>query len=245
MSIDPNKQQQESAKLKQAEIKEGINCSPRGPKDMSIYERGLATMQIREAAQKQYDKLMKDEPGINPKDAQGQKKVPLHLVPPSLRIYVAQAMADGAAKYGPYNWRDKPIFASVYYSACMRHMDAYWDGEEVAEDSGVHHLAHAAACLALVIDAIECGVLKDDRPIKGAAADLMKRIASEKEDEGAAGVPKWRTVNCTCAYCIDSLKEREELVVEYKTTQNDRRAEEIARHLAGEAKPNEDCRRDG
>ena len=41
----------------------------------------------------------------NPKDAIGAAKLPLHLVPDTLRIYAAMAFAEGASKYGAYNWR--------------------------------------------------------------------------------------------------------------------------------------------
>ena len=53
-------------------------------------------------------------PDGNPKTAQGALKVPLHLVPPSAMHYLALAFRDGATKYGPYNWRDKGVSASVY-----------------------------------------------------------------------------------------------------------------------------------
>ena len=152
--------------------------------------------EMRRAVAADNKRTFGDVPGINPKDAVGQKRAPLHLVPPALRIYVAQAMADGAAKYGPYNFRETAILASVYYSACARHMDAWWDGEENAEDSGVHHLGHAAACLALLIDAIECDMLKDDRPTKGNAAGLLKRIA-EKSASSAAD-----EAYCGCVTCV-------------------------------------------
>ena len=45
-------------------------------------------------------------PDDNPKSAFGVKKPPLHLIPPAALAHEAMAMADGAAKYGPYNWRE-------------------------------------------------------------------------------------------------------------------------------------------
>lgn len=113
--------------------------------------------------------------GVNPKDLIAGKKPPLHLVPPALRIYAALAMKNGAEKYGPYNWRDKPIIASVYVSAIGRHLDAWFDGEEVASDSQVPHLAHAVASLAILIDAIEHGNVIDDRPPAGPAGKLIEK----------------------------------------------------------------------
>ena len=115
----------------------------------------------------------KSYPDNNPKTVIGAMKVPLHLVPPSAKHFLALALANGATKYGPYNWRDTAISVSVYKAAMERHMDAFWDGEECAQDSGVHHVAHAMACCALILDALTTGKLHDDRPTKGAAAQLQ------------------------------------------------------------------------
>jgi hypothetical protein len=112
-------------------------------------------------------------PDSNPKTAQGAKKVPLHLVPPALTHYAAAAFADGAEKYGPYNWRESRISASTYYAAALRHMSAWWDGEEVAPDSGVHHLGHAAACIAMLLDTMGSDRLNDNRPAPGPAAAIQ------------------------------------------------------------------------
>ena len=110
----------------------------------------------------------------NPKTRVGALKAPLHLVPPSAEFYLAQALADGAEKYGAYNWREEPISVSVYVGAIKRHMAAYWDGEDDAADSGVHHLAHVMACCALLLDSGSIGQLQDDRPVGGAVAALME-----------------------------------------------------------------------
>lgn len=117
-------------------------------------------------------------PDGNPKTAQGAKKVPLHLVPPSAAHYLATAFADGAAKYGPYNWREKGVSATVYFAAMKRHIDAWFDGEEVSADARVHHLAHAMACCAIILDAASVGTLNDDRPPAGAAGRLQAEFAA-------------------------------------------------------------------
>lgn len=119
-------------------------------------------------------------PDNNPKSLSGASKVPLHLVPPSAKFFLAQALADGAKKYGPYNWRDKAISISTYKSAFERHMDAFWDGEELARDSKVHHVAHAMACCALILDAMTVGKLLDDRPAKGASSKLQEEYVNAK-----------------------------------------------------------------
>lgn len=117
----------------------------------------------------------------NPKDLIGMTKAPLELVPPAAIIHMAMAMKNGAAKYGPYNWRDKKVQAMVYIGAAQRHLLSYLDREDDASDSGVHHLAHAMACLGILLDAFETGNLIDNRPTKGVAAELLERF-TEKRD---------------------------------------------------------------
>lgn len=112
-------------------------------------------------------------PDNNPKTIMGVQKVPLHLVPPSSTHYLALAFKDGATKYGPYNWRDKTVSSSIYVGAAKRHIDAWLDGENLSADAKVHHLAHAMACLAIILDAESVGKLNDDRPTKGAASRLQ------------------------------------------------------------------------
>ena len=104
-------------------------------------------------------------PDNNPKSTQGAKKVPLGLIPTAASAEMAKAFADGCRKYGQANWRDTGVSATVYIHALLRHVALYYDGgEEVASDSGVHHLGHAMACLAIILDAAACGKLVDDRP---------------------------------------------------------------------------------
>lgn len=120
---------------------------------------------------------MNDE--TNPKDLIGSKKPRLSLVSPAGIIYESLAMQNGADKYGGYNWRDKKVQAMIYIEACMRHLLSWLDGEEVAADSGVPHLAHAKACLGILIDAKETGNLIDNRPALGAAAKLIERYTKQ------------------------------------------------------------------
>ncbi len=117
-----------------------------------------------------------EAPDDNPKTRFGIKKPPLHLIPATALAHEACAMRDGAIKYGPYNWREKNISATIYVSAAMRHIEAWFNGEENAEDSGVHHLAHARACLGILLDAEECDGLNDDRPEPIAMQPLFDRL---------------------------------------------------------------------
>lgn len=116
----------------------------------------------------------------NPKDLVGITKPQVNLVPPASIAYQALAMEDGAGKYGAYNWREKKVKASIYYAAALRHLMQWHDGEENADDSGKPHLAHAIACIGILIDAVETGNLIDDRPTKGAASAVIKKWTKSK-----------------------------------------------------------------
>ena len=111
----------------------------------------------------------------NPKDLLGSKKVSITKLPMAGVIHGAHAMMDGAAKYGPFNWREKDVVASIYVDAALRHLAAWFEREEIAEDSGVHHLGHAIACAAILLDAQENGNLIDDRP-NSKSKDVMKQL---------------------------------------------------------------------
>lgn len=111
----------------------------------------------------------------NPKEAIGDTKLNLSLVPDTAHMYLASAFTEGALKYGSYNWRAAGVRASTYIAACRRHMAKWWNGEQCDPKTKVHHLASSIACLAIILDAELVGKLNDDRPPK---ADMTALIES-------------------------------------------------------------------
>jgi hypothetical protein len=109
----------------------------------------------------------------NPKDALAIAKLPLHLVPATLKVNAALAFAEGAAKYGAYNWRVAGVRASVYKSALERHLEKWWNGEEADPVTGVPHLASVVACAAIILDAQLVDKLTDDRPPAAPMGELI------------------------------------------------------------------------
>ena len=115
----------------------------------------------------------------NPKDKIGRAKVSTYVASSIGRLQTAFAMMDGATKYGPYNYRDTPVSATIYLDACNRHIEQWQDREEYAEDSKAHHLGHACACLFIIMDAQANGTLIDDRPkTRGQVVRLIKKLNS-------------------------------------------------------------------
>lgn len=115
-----------------------------------------------------------DSKPSNPKQAIGDTKVPLAFVPDTLSFFAATAFAEGAMKYGAYNWRIAGVRASTYKSACERHIKKWWNGEKTDPATRVRHLANAIACLGIILDAEVCGMLTDDRPPR---VDLSEALA--------------------------------------------------------------------
>ena len=138
--------------------------SIRGP---SVLPKTLAEV-IREETLESKD--------TNPKDAIGSDKLPMHLVSGIVKAYQAIAHFLGNVKYGAWNYRAKGARASVYRAALDRHVDAWWEGEELDPTDGTPHLANALACLNILIEAKEAGKLVDDRPPKSNYREVMDRL---------------------------------------------------------------------
>lgn len=63
---------------------------------------------------------------------------------------VAKIAGFGAQKYERMNYL-KGFAWSLSYDALQRHLHAFWDGEDLDEESGLFHVAHAAwHCLCLL-----------------------------------------------------------------------------------------------
>jgi hypothetical protein len=100
----------------------------------------------------------------NPKDAVGSKKAPLSVLPFPPLYEVAAGMLEGACKYRRHNYRAIGVRASVYFDAAMRHLTAWWEGEDIDPVSGIHHVSKAIAGLLVARDSMLQGNFHDDRP---------------------------------------------------------------------------------
>lgn len=109
---------------------------------------------------------MSESKDINPKDKIGVTKSPMCVVPMPAIHAIGLAMLEGALKYGRHNYRETEVKFSVLYSAIMRHMNDWWEGEDIDAESGLPHPIKAAACIVILFDAMlrENGI--DDRPPK-------------------------------------------------------------------------------
>jgi Domain of unknown function (DUF5664) len=103
-------------------------------------------------------------PPLDPKGEAAETKCPLQLLPIGPQHETAWVFKLGAEKYGLRNWRTNQVCASTYYGAMRRHMDQWFQGADLDDESKRHHLAHLIASAMIVMDAAQHGTLEDDRP---------------------------------------------------------------------------------
>lgn len=102
----------------------------------------------------------------NPKDSIGTKKVPFSTISWPVLAEVGNAMLEGSRKYGRHNYRIAGVRASVYFDASIRHLSAWWEGENIDPDSGLSHITKAIAGLIVLRDSMLSENWTDDRPPK-------------------------------------------------------------------------------
>ena len=69
----------------------------------------------------------------------------------------------------------------MYYDAAMRHLMAFWEGEDVDKESGIHHIGKALSCLSVLRDAMFQEKWYDDRPPKVKDGWVQEMNAKAKE----------------------------------------------------------------
>ncbi len=129
--------------------------------------------------------------GKNPKEACGVIKNPYSTISQAVMAEVGIAMLEGARKYGRHNYRTTNITASIYYDAVRRHIDAWWEGEDIDPDTGIHHVTKTIASLTVLRDSMIQNKIYDDRPpktppehreyIKGLMAGVLERLPKSVE----------------------------------------------------------------
>lgn len=134
------------------------------------------------------------ENSTNPKDKFGRRKPSAQYTPPLAETWLHVAMQEGAAKYGPFNWRENDVSAGVYYSAARRHLTRWFTGQRFDPETKIHHLAYAMACCAILIDAEANGCLVDDRPLDNNKTadtmDLLEQVLALTHGKPEPELPK-------------------------------------------------------
>lgn len=90
-------------------------------------------------------------------------KLPLDLIPVESLEEIGVVLRHGAEKYAPRNWEPGMRWGRCY-AALLRHLFAWWRGEDRDPDSGLSHLAHAGCCILFLISYEHRRAGTDDRP---------------------------------------------------------------------------------
>lgn len=104
-------------------------------------------------------------------------KPQFHLLPIDGLRELGRVYTLGARKYEPYNW-ERGMAWSRCLDSLLRHLYAFWDGEQTDKESGLHHMAHVAwnAMAILVYSLRSIGF--DDRKASLLSAQQNKEAAS-------------------------------------------------------------------
>lgn len=120
------------------------------------------------------EEQMFDEPeGECRKSAESATKPRLELVPFEAVEEIADVLTFGAQKYGANNWRRGARWGR-YFAALLRHLFAWWRGEDLDKETGLSHLAHAGCCLFFLMTFTRNGWGSDDRPVGPEPGEFQK-----------------------------------------------------------------------
>ena len=79
---------------------------------------------------------------------------------------VNEVLRYGANKYEFENWKRNGFVYSRAYNALLRHIIAFWNGEDVDPESGFSHVDHAICNLLFLKYHIKAKTDTDNRPCK-------------------------------------------------------------------------------
>lgn len=84
------------------------------------------------------------------------------LLPVDALLAVSAVMATGVEKHGARTWEAGRPWGGEY-GAVLRHLWAWWGGQENDPDTGLPHLAHAAARVLMLLAMTKRRVGADER----------------------------------------------------------------------------------
>lgn len=106
-------------------------------------------------------------------------------IPPEVLLEWGQVFTYGETKYFRDNWKRGNHWFEFYGSA-LRHILAFWQGEDIDPESGLHHLAHAIWNLGTLRYYQLHGLGEDDRTpeeVNNAQATEQRQVRSGSAPE--------------------------------------------------------------
>jgi len=112
----------------------------------------------------------------------GSKLARYDLIPPGPLHLLAEHYGRGAKKYADHNWA-KGYKWSLTFAACQRHLWAFWNGEDIDEETGSQHVIAAMWHCFTMTYFLTNGVGTDDRMVrlfKGITVDYVNKDADDR-----------------------------------------------------------------
>lgn len=117
-------------------------------------------------------------------------KAQMELLPAEAMLEVGRVLAFGAAKYGSYNWMHADRSGGSDVGAAIRHILKDLAGQQLDEESGLYHLAHAITRLLFVLEGdITDGTEAENRTVCHEAEKRAKEAVRQDDAGAAATVP--------------------------------------------------------
>lgn len=120
----------------------------------------------------------------------------LELVPAALLEAAARGFGYGADKYDPWNWA-KGFPNLQPFASLMRHLWAWHDGEDIDQESGLHHLDLAACNIAMMVHFQKHGIGEDIR-CHAVLKQSRENHGSEEKSVETEDIPE----ETTCGYWV-------------------------------------------
>lgn len=135
-------------------------------------------------------------------------KARMDLIPPEPLFAIAEVLTIGTVKYEVRNW-EKGMRWGRCFSACMRHLWAWWGGRgpttksfllgDLDDETRFSHLWHAGCCIFFLIAYEERGIGEDDRlgssdpvqeelPMAGDLLGLRSRQGGKTDQQASRAV---------------------------------------------------------
>jgi len=89
-------------------------------------------------------------------------KARMDLIPPEVMFGYGRALAVGSSKYNDRNWENGMSWHRMF-AAAMRHLWAFWAGQDNDEESRLHHLESAIFSVCALYTYSKRGIGEDNR----------------------------------------------------------------------------------
>lgn len=124
-----------------------------------LYEKIMWYKQLQQNPVKVYTECTLKEKDLK----QDSGKLRYDLFPVEALEEITKVLNFGASKYAPRSWEAGMAWGRLY-AAVLRHMTAWFIGEEYDKESGISHLAHAGCSIVFLLTYARRNSGTDDRP---------------------------------------------------------------------------------